>query len=55
MTDLVLANVFSGESRIRADVRTKAAELGFESRGYSLPAGFSCWPGGSTGVVIPGR
>lgn len=27
-----------------------------ESResGYALPAGFSCWPGGGTGVVIPG-
>ena len=23
-------------------------------KGYQLPAGFSCWPGGGTGVVIPG-
>lgn len=23
-------------------------------KGYQLPAGFSCWPGGGSGVVIPG-
>jgi len=24
-------------------------------KGYALPAGFSCWPGGGTGVVIPSK
>lgn len=24
------------------------------AKGYSLPAGFSCWPGGNSAVVVPG-